>query len=248
MENVLYFPSLNKADELAYTAHRSRTDLWDSAYRASRPIAYWAGSYLTYGDGMVQHSHESVVCAPLFEDYLASLAAHLLAHPEDAETVAYMWPQQPADRDVRFALSVKHKPGSKDAYYNLRERKMSTRESLRYDKRWTKVEEWMDGSAASAYRILRGEDSQMDLIEAFHLYDQCRNVAYDVSDRYDQHPVDYFDLEDKKKTVIRQAFDAADFMVRSWRARHVAEGQMDCYRSNTAQRKKVEAEETTATV
>jgi len=157
MERIIFKSLANPS--MRYTWHKSGYQSPFSDYR-NHGLADNAGWFDTYGDGDCQHSHECGVGIDNACDYFASLLK-LLAETTDAtardeilECLANDWPKlYMARSEFTFALSVKHKPG-KRMYYSKQERKISSAESKRFDKRWDEVTEYQDGSPKSAYAIL----------------------------------------------------------------------------------------------
>lgn len=206
-------------------------DLFDQRYRAVGYLAVWAGMYPTYGDGLIQHGPESVVYKGYFSDYLVSLADHLLKNPEACEFLSLNWPQrtEPLFENMVFAFSVKYKEG-KTQYYNLQDRKVSSADSKRHDKRWEEVPSWADGSVESAYRILL-PSHENGLIAQFHLFKQCCYHAYKVLGYWGKQPLDYFGLRDTQPDVDT-AWSALDAIVNAYREKSTAERLLQSYKYN----------------
>ena len=61
MKNII-FASILEPDT-AYTIHDCSSDLWDTYYRTTRPLNCHIGTFRTFGDGLTQHSGESVATA-----------------------------------------------------------------------------------------------------------------------------------------------------------------------------------------
>lgn len=133
------FPSIG-GRKVAYTLHSDTMALLDAAYRTARALCPWFGWYETYGDGTVQHSHEMVVTLDDATDALASLATAALADSALAETLASNWPTAFGSRDMLpFLASVRPSPSGKATYYSPSERKTTTSDKARYDKRYWAV-------------------------------------------------------------------------------------------------------------
>jgi len=157
----LIFPSLAKPEKTGYMWIK---DGWDVSWRFDRhrdtliDNACW---FDTYGDGMVQHSHEAPLARSEALDYVASLASALVAnHSEDAlACVEHNWPhpKQQIGRDlIVFAQGLRYKE-DKRRYYNKCDRKVSAAESKRHDKRWDEVPSWADGSIKSVLALVNAE-------------------------------------------------------------------------------------------
>lgn len=184
---TLTFPSLSRGG-IAYRFHTDLEALHSQAYRTSNmPLGGEHGEYQTYGDGDTQHGPEYPVVAAAFADYCASLGAHLLVllrgerrelSDEQIDTLVYRNPTRVRydDDKIEFALTVKYKEqDDKVQYFNLGDRKLRTvshgKNTLQYDKRWHRVEAWMDGSLDATVRVLTmredGELAHLYLMERY---------------------------------------------------------------------------------
>lgn len=224
------FASLQRPNERVYTVHDSTLDLWDDNRYALTDG--WAGVYSTYGDGMVQHSGEYKAPREHFMDYLGSLAAHLLEHFGDAEHLRINWPSKYNLDSIQFALSVQYKDDGKRRYYSTQERKISTSENKRFDKRWFEVEQWANGTTESAYRMLLPE-FRTDLISQYALYSEIR----DANSHNGKHPTSFFKIGtsgDEYRTDLpaSQAFETVDLIVSSFRSLEHARSSFGCYCHN----------------
>ena len=155
------FASLRNPATTGYVFTTDGMELWDSAYHTSYALWQYAGKYQTMGDGLTAHTRTVACTAYDMDDYCASLATFLLANfanftDDEKEQIAYCWTHGPGERDIEFALSVKYNP-DKRQWFSKDERKVSKSASKQHDKRWNEVDEWMDGSGESAFRLLRGD-------------------------------------------------------------------------------------------
>ena len=118
----------------------------------------------TYGDGLIQHSHDWPITREYLTDYLVSLSVALLADNELANTVRFTLSAGPSIEQIDFAASVVFKSATNlsgeltgyektTRYYSMQERKVTSSESKRYDKRYEKVTASEDGSADAIYRM-----------------------------------------------------------------------------------------------
>lgn len=148
---MLTFPSLLEPAERAFESHESCTDLWDACYRTSGLLSYNAAWYDTGGDGMTKHSPSTPISATgdpdLAADWMASLAAHLLSLNRIPDGFTYLsselrpvWPDT-----IRFLCELK--PSEKPRWINFMERKVSSHDTKRFDKRWTELPPLGDGQA-----------------------------------------------------------------------------------------------------
>lgn len=113
--------------------------------------AFDAWQFDVLGDGMTQHSPMYAVRMHNAMDFLYSLAAFLLEHPEEADLS--MWPNRYNSKDFAFAVKVKYRE-DKRQWYSMQESKVSSAESKRNDRRWEEIPSWADGTFDSAFRLL----------------------------------------------------------------------------------------------
>ena len=175
-----------------YTLHSDSMALWDSAYRSTRPIGPMCGEFPTYGDGSCQHGYEhAATCQDpvIFADYCASLASFLIDTPttEEIGDAIHVALGRIVDCDSReaieFALSVKYKEGDY-RYFNVSDRKVSGRASLAHDKRWTRITEYHNGTARTAYSVLHHDESCISTLELFARFEAIALVARESNDVY----------------------------------------------------------------
>ena len=165
------FPSLSRPDKFGF--------MWDTDHYAQYPgFDEHCLFFDTYGDGMTQHSVEHPITAEFAADYMASLAAYLLENPERVDSVRYQFTPNYNDKDVAFAASVVYKEApegkrQKEHYYSIEERKITASENKRYDKRYNRVETWMDGKPEATVRLLWRE--YYDPLDTFVLNHQVRD-------------------------------------------------------------------------
>ncbi|MGA2253039.1 MAG: hypothetical protein ABSG53_00120 [Thermoguttaceae bacterium] len=146
------FPSLARPD-VAYTAGNDSVD-WSAYYRDSHNrIDSWCGEYQTHGDGIVQHSPAYCTMKENMADYLASLAAWLLEHPGDVESIATRFSRSYRVPCMRFYGGIKYRD-DKRQWYNYADKKVTTSASKQHDKRWTEVPEWADGGVTAVFRMV----------------------------------------------------------------------------------------------
>jgi len=111
--------------------------------------------FQTYGDGLVQHSPEYPIPREHLTDYLFSLAGFLVSRQDVAESIGYrLRPDQRADL-IAFAASVIFtETAKKQRFYSLAERRISTSDAKSNDRRYERIENWMDGSPDATARLL----------------------------------------------------------------------------------------------
>jgi hypothetical protein len=130
--------------------------------------------FMVYSDWPTQHSHESCVPADRFTDWINSLAAHLVATPEDAKAFIESWPRSnPDNAKIVLACKIKYRE-DKRQWYSLAEEKVSASESKRNDRRWEDVPSWADGSFKAVFGIVC--HGYGDLIYRYQLAEDCKTV------------------------------------------------------------------------
>lgn len=248
MDNLIRFPSLTNPQETGYTVYANSTETSsDLTRRDGNALSSWAAAWPTYGDGIVQHGPDYPVQGEALGDFCASLATYLVdlplhAQQEALELVAKNWPKDVSAEDIRFYRSATHKEG-KTRYYSPRERKVSTSESKRHDKRWDAIHERMDGSVKAIVGLFyRHEYVAGGLLARLALYRQVKRVL-EEQEGQDKAPYcnlatekDLLGTDQRKNWTTLQAFDAVDELVRSYRLRASAERSLECWRSNQANR------------
>jgi len=243
------FPSLIHGKERAYTIHDSSYDL-DSRGQHHH-LADWAGMFETYGDGMVQHSHEFATPEEAFGDYCGSLATFILAGGKDAETAAeYLanvcWWNVANRPEVEFAQSVKYKEG-KRTYYSKAERKTSTADSKRNDRRWEEVKEWMDGGLLATFRLCL-PDFNLDFLSRYATADAVVD-AYSYEHGWHGNAATLLDFSEVTKKQAHdedwsQAFSALNSVRESYRSRKSGKSTLSCWMNNAIDNKRIREEAT----
>lgn len=190
--NYFNFLSQSKPTELGYKVSR------DCEFGRNGGICGWATLFMTYGDGLCQHSKDSTIGREMLPDFLGSLLVALtdpeLQEPERTERrrlLARHWPKYPLAPDrIRFALSIKAGGISKDKdttfYYCLDDLKTSKAESKKHDRRWECVRSYdshIDGSVRSAAGILKVSDGN-DLLHTIAHRLQIEEVYASLHDGY----------------------------------------------------------------
>ncbi len=168
MAELYKFPSLAFSDKYGYR--------FDTSHTARSPQVHEAMVFFeTYGDGMVQHAYEQSIIPELAADYFASLAAWLIANPDDVDKVRFSIPNfSGAEKDFAFAASVIYKAPpegkyEKPRYYSLEEKKITSSESKQHDKRYDRIASWMDGKAESIMRLLwKSYERPLDIFARHH--------------------------------------------------------------------------------
>jgi hypothetical protein len=199
----------------------------------------------TYGDvhengNYTQHSPEWTVQADFLADYLASLATYILAHPgEETDKlihhVSYEITRRPSDESIAFAASVVFKPKSDTEpwekhkrWFSLEEKKISSSDAKRHDKRYVEVERQHDGKPDSIYRILIPEyaDGLQFYSYADAIRDWCQAGKGDERPYFYGHTAQFlkwFDEDAQRAAELRYAYKACLELCRAHAARCEAE-------------------------
>jgi hypothetical protein len=173
-------------------------------------------------------------------DYLASLATYILAHPgEDTDKllshIGYEIMRRPSDEEIAFAASVVFKPQSdtqmyekRRRWFSLEEKKISSNDAKRHDKRYVEVEPCHDGSADSIYRILIPQhvDGLQFYIHADAIRNWCQAGKGDERPYFYGHAAQFlkwFDENAQKASELRHAYNACLEVCKAYAARSAAE-------------------------
>jgi hypothetical protein len=199
---------------------------WNAARNSHRPLCTWAGAYFTYGDGLVQHSPDWPVQAESLGDFCASLATHLLSHPEDTAMVAGNWPQEDrySRETITFLAGLKYQE-EKQRWYSLRDNKVSASESKRHDKRWEKIQTWCDGSMSSVLAML--EIGNHHFLSAWLIAHETYGILQGLKDYH--RLVNLHEHFKLTEVGVENAFLAAHHLVLAQRQRDLGTCLLDCY-------------------
>ena len=160
---MIRFPSIKNSDKIGYA--------WgyeSNSYR--NRVAYDAHQFMTYGDGMCQHSPMGNLEPGNTIDFLYSMADHLLKNPADLDIARSGWAYDESVQTIAFLASLHWKEG-KTKYYSFGDMKVSSADSKRYDKRWAEIPEYADGTLNAVYRMFLANRG-MDLFHQIHLINQ----------------------------------------------------------------------------
>ena len=234
----LIFPSIAQADKYAYTYDTNAEWRWHN--RGTR-VHECFGFYETYGHGQTAHSPDYAVQVGMYADYLASLARHLLEHPELCRELELTFCDVVTARAIEFAHGLKPKEG-KDLYFSLDDTKYNRRtgeyefpltsnREKRYDNRYREVAAWMDGSFDAVFGIL---------CKDWYGVHQRYMLAREIAEWFAKTPGVWCDSQAAETLMkfpevagtvecYRWALDAVKGQTRAWRMREVADGQLRNY-------------------
>jgi len=214
---------------------------WDSDLLNRGNVSWDAHQFVTFGDGMVQHSPLWLVEPGNTIDFLYSMAEHLLQNPKEIEEAKSGWGYDEATSTISFLASIHWKEG-KIRYYSFNELKISSSDSKKYDKRWTEVPQWADGTLASVYRLFL-DNQRMDFFRQIHLLSQIKDWFYDRDNsswsiRGDEHFSWLLDLAPGKDkwecwNEIVHAYKTVDCQVRAFYLTRGLQRQIDTYKEKS---------------
>ena len=157
------------------------SDDYDWQVRGNAPLSYYITQFDTYGDGLIQHSGAFCSQWSNLTDVCLSLTAAVLADPLNPS-----WKQLDmifrgtSKALIEFVRTIKFRE-DKDQWFSLSERKLTTSKSKQFDRRWEKVESWMDGSAGASVSIILKDESHIDWLQKLAWAQDVRE-AYSYSD------------------------------------------------------------------
>lgn len=227
------FPSIARPAEYGYAYDSSK-------HEYDAPIDSHFRMYQTYGDGVIQHSYDWPVTWDHFADYCGSLAAAMVADEELTAHLVYTFLSCRVDpRSFEFAAGVVFKPLSADEpwerkprYFSVSERKITSSPAREFDKRYRRVENWCDGSAAAIFRMVCPEyaDGLEKYQVAAALYDWTRA---DDSRPWMPRPSEFLKITQNdldKSVAIENAWNACVSLCRAYEARQTAIAAINNYR------------------
>lgn len=131
-------------------------------YRTGTVLSDHFRVFETYGHGLTAHSPDCAIPPEYFTDYLRSLAVAMRSDPELAKNASFEF-SGPSLKDIEFAQTVKYKEPKDEGktryrrapsgYYSLEEKKIGNRDTLEHDRRYEKIDQWMDGSYDAVCRL-----------------------------------------------------------------------------------------------
>lgn len=206
---------------------------WDG--RGAAPLDLHLKAYDTYGDGLTQHSGYFVPQWADVTDVCASIAHAILADPKN-EAWSLLHLPEPRFGLLAFVRTIVYDPdeNAKTKYFNPVDLKISTADRYRFDKRWQKVESWMNGSPAACLSLLLN-DRPSDWLEKLLYADALRDaMGYPCWE-------DVFKPTAELKGDWHQAFEAYRCALQAAHLLRVAERQLENSLAST--RRSSEAEQ-----
>lgn len=170
MATNIVIPSVLNSSKVAYRL--SSEWPWDK--RGNAPLSLYITQYETYGDGTVQHSGEWCAQWEALTDVCLSITRAICADPKNKawQQLAYVF-HSISDETLAFVQTIKYRE-DKWQWFNMAERKVSASESKQHDRRWERVEPWMDGKASACLSILLNANNGVDWLGKLYIADDLR--------------------------------------------------------------------------
>lgn len=151
-------------------------------------------------------------------------------HPEDIPVIYRKFGSDIRKRTAIFAATVKYRE-DKRAYYSIRDEKVSTADSRRYDKRWEEVPSWANGGIDSVWRLCCTNDAHSTLDRYAMALGLQRLAGDDTLPCWcpTDFPIKAIGYEGEG-TLLRYAFDACKQLCDSLLEREAGEAALRHYR------------------
>jgi hypothetical protein len=227
------------------------SDKWE--YRTNPFLTQKFRMFETYGDNLIQHSHDWPVTEEYAIDYLFSFAVVLLEDAEIADNYSHMFHAEPRPDALKFAASLvfdpeKDKEWNKKRYYSMSELKVSRNPKLQYDTRYKELNEYQTGTAESIFALCCNE--HMDGLERWQYADAVRTWAgNNLKKCWMEMPAVHLKWFESAKSIrgsqadqyqlardFRDAFEACQAAVDIHKNRKRATQYVECYRNELQRR------------
>ncbi len=239
-------PSILNGEKIAYKVHSRFEDLWDSFRSANRPLDVHIGVFETYGDGTTQHSGEWPANNEQFTDFCLSFAQWLLnasreqykameIHSRDSIGIKKVAPDL-----IDFLGKIQYRD-DKRQYFSRSERKVTTSEKARHDKRFIEVPSWANGSFRNIVSLYLLESNH----DTSHMrwYSTVHSIAHHMNALYNLNLADEergFNCEAIFPGDHQEAFRALSFAFDFIEARENTSRVIECALSNIKHQKERE--------
>ena len=155
----------------------------------------------------------------MIADYWASLATILLENEELCRIASWRFRINEvfSREQLDFARSCvwTEKDASRPRYYSLQERRTSAVRSKQHDKRYFEMEHWMDGSPASMFRLLCGEQNLA--LKCYYSANAIREYLHDNNTHvYMEPPAEFLKWSSDYTMInsITQAWSAVECAIK----------------------------------
>ena len=233
--SIVRFPSVGNT-QIAYAiSHMSfeRMDVYSCG------LSPFLKAYDTrHDEEIVQYGRFRPVVENNVIDFLYSMAAHCMEHPEDVREIDLCWPRKISPLDLATASKIKYPSSSVDGeplYYEVN----SLAISAQYRRKnpfanWEKIPKWANGGLESTFNLLR----RSSIPDVFIQYPLGRLALYvqlhDWFRRIQAVPVGQILLGIKEPEELMRAFRVADNVVESQRLLKHIDKQIEQYREKNA--------------
>ena len=169
-----------------------------SPHYKSGTVHYDVFEFQTYGDGLIQHSPEYASGIGWTYDFLLSVANHLFYNQGDAQLLSgsFFWPSPIQRSEIKFLAGLKFNP-EKVEYYSPSEMKVSRSGSKQWDRRWSTIPTWADGTFSATMRFLVEKRKTSTGIETLLIYNQLREYYGEEFDSW--YSLDGFGIDCKEE-------------------------------------------------
>ncbi len=246
MASQIRFPSVMHPETTGYILLGSYFDRPDRL-RGNRiyEVADWVLRFDTLGDGMTQHAPEMSVPTTCdnMTDVLGSLAILCQENPAALEMTAHNWPMfdEVSRPRVITASKIKYRE-DKRQYVNVNDLSVSSADSKRHDKRWIEMYSPLDDNRLQTiFQLLNLEHRDLSGIAVYGrymaiidtLHDEgaigCVSIGSIRSEFNDDHA-----------GLLANSWSALASLVQSHQSRGHADRSLECFRSNLANRARIE--------
>ncbi len=246
MSSQIRFPSLMHPESTGYILLGSYFDR-PERLRSSRiyEVADWLLRFDTMGDGMTQHAPEMSVPTTCdnMTDVLASLAAVCQDNPDALKMTAHNWPMfdEVSRQRVITASKIKYRE-DKRQYVNINDLSVSSADSKRHDKRWIEMYAPLaDNRLQTIFQLVNLCHRDLSGIEVYGRYQAILDTLQEEG-AIGHVPIGSIraEFKDDFTGLLSGAWSALTSLVRSHQAREQANRSLDCFRSNLANRARIQ--------
>ena len=182
--------------------------------------------FLTYNDGLVQHSPDNIVSENAVLDFLSSLAIYLVDNPDQIKSLCKVFYLDYLDKNLLTFLSKLKYKEDKKIYYSFLERKISSNYNKRHDVRWSEVDPWMDGSLKSIITLYNLNNNYIGFLRKLHNFFQIlefKNTSIDL---------DFFGLKNIRYIDLEYAYKVVWYLIEAEGYKNRAKRILDCLKNN----------------
>jgi len=222
-------------------AHRFRyiaTDPLEFSLQ-NTPISRGFRYYETLGDKSTAHTPDMPLPIQLLPDYLYSLAAAIQTNPEIIDTIGYDLRCPVDEQDMEFAEGIGYN-SEKVRYFNLKERKVSSTPSKRFDKRWEEIKSYMDGTPLGMFHVLV-KDHYSGIQKFVLMYEILDYLRRRHSAMYGQYAAQMLKWDGVSYSELDNAYATVRYALRANEAAHAVQRLVKRYRESLEEKTEVTA-------